>query len=124
MLECGSDVKGLGTEWVVDAGGCDPTKLRDPAAVEHFLDVATRALELTSLPPHRTHKFPGEGGITALVLLTESHLAVHTFPEHGALTVNLYSCRARPPYAWEKALREAFGATRVLVREIARAVPE
>ncbi|WP_394838373.1 adenosylmethionine decarboxylase [Pendulispora rubella] len=113
----------LGTEWIVDAGGCDPARLRDVEAVDHFLDVAMRALELTSLPPHRTHKFPGEGGITALVLLTESHLAVHTFPEYGALTVNLYSCRTRPPYAWEKALREAFGATHVQVRELARSVP-
>jgi len=110
----------LGTEWIVDASGCDPDRLREASAIDRFLDAVMRTLELMEIPPHRTHRFPGEGGITALVLLTESHLAVHTFPEHGALTVNLYSCRARPPYGWETALRDAFGATSVCVREIAR----
>ncbi|WP_394821007.1 S-adenosylmethionine decarboxylase family protein [Pendulispora albinea] len=113
----------LGTEWIVDASGCDPEKLRDPTAVDRFVDAVIEGLALTVLPPRRVHRFPGEGGITALVLLTESHLALHTFPEHGALTVNLYCCRERPPYAWEAALHASFGAARVHVVEAPRGVP-
>ena len=38
------------------------------------------------------------GGITGVALLAESHFAVHTFPEHGALTLNLFCCRPRPDW--------------------------
>ncbi|MBU2104233.1 MAG: S-adenosylmethionine decarboxylase [Nanoarchaeota archaeon] len=32
-------------------------------------------------------------GFTALILLAESHLAMHTYPEYNALYINMYSCR-------------------------------
>lgn len=110
----------LGVEWVVDASGCTPERLRDRARIEAFLRELMESLRLTAAAPPVVHVFPGEGGVTAMVLLTESHLAIHTFPEHAALTVNLYCCKARPAFAWERALSESFGATHVAVRELAR----
>lgn len=38
------------------------------------------------------HRFPAPGGITGVVLLAESHLAVHTWPELGAVTLDVYVC--------------------------------
>ena len=42
------------------------------------------------------HSFPatdqGPGGVTATVLLAESHLCVHTWPEQGGVTVDVYVC--------------------------------
>jgi S-adenosylmethionine decarboxylase len=38
------------------------------------------------------HRFPAPGGITGVVLLAESHLAVHTWPEMAAVTVDVYVC--------------------------------
>jgi len=66
------------------------------------------------------HKFEGEGGITGLIALTESHLACHTYPEHGTATFNLYCCRTRPEWDWEDHLKELLGAHRVLVQRIER----
>lgn len=110
----------LGTEWVVDASGCRADTLRDRVRVETFLGELMTALRLTPAAPPVVHVFPGEAGITAMVLLTESHLAIHTFPEHGALTLNLYCCKPRPSFEWQSALGERFGATHVSVRELAR----
>ncbi len=111
----------LGLEWVVDASGCDGLRLRDRAEIETFLTELMTALRLTAAAPPVIHVFPGpEAGITAMVLLTESHLAIHTFPEHGALTLNLYCCKARPTFAWAAALGERFGARHVEVRELRR----
>jgi len=42
------------------------------------------------------HSFPataqGPGGVTATILLAESHLCVHTWPEHSAVTLDVYVC--------------------------------
>jgi S-adenosylmethionine decarboxylase len=66
------------------------------------------------------HQFPQPGGVTGLYLLSESHLACHTFPETRLATFNLYCCRARPPFEWEARLQAMLGATRVTVRTAVR----
>lgn len=38
------------------------------------------------------HRFDHGGGVTGVVLLAESHLAVHTWPELGAVTLDVYVC--------------------------------
>ena len=38
------------------------------------------------------HRFPEAGGITGVVLLAESHVAVHTWPELGSVTLDVYVC--------------------------------
>jgi S-adenosylmethionine decarboxylase len=110
----------VGTEWLVDAEGCDPAILRDGARMRALFDRIIAELGLRLVGEVKWHTFPGEGGITGLALLTESHLACHTYPEHGAATFNLYSCRALPAWPWEARLADALGAARVAVRAQAR----
>jgi S-adenosylmethionine decarboxylase len=55
-----------------------------------------------------------------MVLLAESHLTVHTFPEHGSLCLNLFCCRPRPEWAFAAELRARFGADHVTVRALDR----
>jgi S-adenosylmethionine decarboxylase len=38
------------------------------------------------------HVFPAPGGVTGMVLLAESHVAVHTWPERGTVTLDVYVC--------------------------------
>lgn len=110
----------LGEEWVVDARGCDADALRDPVRlrglVAHLLD----AMRLTPAVPPLEHRFGGEAGITILVLLTESHLAIHTFPEVGALTLNVYCCKPRTPIDWRATLARHVGASGASVRTLVR----
>ena len=112
---------GEGVEWLVDATGADPARLRDPDALAALLAAIVRDLALTPLGEPRWHRFPGPGGVTGLVLLAESHLAVHTFPEHGALCLNLFCCRPRPRWDFAAGLAAHLGARAVTVREVARA---
>jgi S-adenosylmethionine decarboxylase len=111
-----------GCEWVVDAGGCDASALRSQARLEALFADMVEALELHPVAPAMWRQFPGPGGITGLVLLAESHLAVHTYPEFGTLTLNLFCCRPRPDYPFERELRERMGAGCVTVRRLERAV--
>jgi S-adenosylmethionine decarboxylase len=108
-----------GIEWLVDAHGCVPGKLRDRAAVLGVLDRIVAAMDLHVVSTV-VHAFPGAGGVTALYLLAESHLAIHTFPEAGAATLNAYCCRPRAPAPWRALCGELLGARDVTVTEHVR----
>jgi S-adenosylmethionine decarboxylase len=89
----------LGLHLTADLRGCASAQaaLTDPAALRRLcLDAVTGAglLAVGEL----FHCFPpapqcvGPSGITGVVLLAESHLAVHTWPETAAVTLDAYVC--------------------------------
>lgn len=92
-----------GIEWLVDARGCVPARLRDRTAVLGVLDRIVAAMELHVVST-AVHAFPGEGGITALYLLAESHLTIHTFrrpaPRRSTRTAAGRGRRRRGPRSW------------------------
>jgi S-adenosylmethionine decarboxylase len=110
----------LGTEWIIEAKGCAPAALRDLARMRGLCAEIVRELALIVVGEPQWHQFGGPGGVTGLYLLTESHLACHSYPELGVVTFNLYCCRPRARWAWEARLAEALGATQVAVRELGR----
>ena len=109
----------VGTEWLVEAAGCDADKLRDAEVLRSVFDRVIGDLGLKVIDSI-WHKFPGEGGVTGLAALTESHLACHTYPEHRTATFNLYCCRTRPEWDWEKNLKFLLGADAVRVTSLER----
>ncbi|MEO6655534.1 MAG: adenosylmethionine decarboxylase [Pyrinomonadaceae bacterium] len=112
----------VGTEWLIEATGCEKASLRDEAAIREILSGVIAGLGLRSIGSV-WHKFEGEGGITGLIALTESHLACHTYPEYGTATFNLYCCRTRPDWDWETHLKTALNASTVMVTKIQRGNP-
>src|SRR5437867_573223 len=90
----------VGTEWLVDAEGCSASLLRDIEIVRSACDEVVAVLGLQVVGEPLWHQFPQPGGVTGIYLLTESHLACHTYPERGVATFNLYCCRPRPPFFW------------------------
>ncbi|MGI8744939.1 MAG: S-adenosylmethionine decarboxylase [Bryobacteraceae bacterium] len=109
-----------GIEWVVEAHGCDPAALTDLARLQSLFDSLTGDLALHPVGEPNWHQFDGAGGITGLRLLSESHLACHTFPEFGSLCLNVFCCRPRADADFEKLLKHHVGAARVQVRRIER----
>ena len=74
---------------------CDPSWLTD---APRLLDQCVQHVLESGLQPvnQLAHAFPGTalgpGGVTATVLLAESHLCVHTWPEQAGVTVDVYVC--------------------------------
>jgi S-adenosylmethionine decarboxylase len=110
-----------GDEWVVEAFGCDAERLADRATLGALLDRIVSELALKPVGPGQWHVFPPPAGITGMLLLAESHLTVHTFPEHRSLCLNLFCCTPRAEWPFEARLAEMVGAERVHVRHLERA---
>jgi S-adenosylmethionine decarboxylase len=110
----------VGMEWLVDAAGCEVEALRDLERLRAVFGRVIEELNLQVVGHAAWEKFPPPGGVTGLVLLTESHLACHTYPEFGVATFNLYCCRERPAWPWAERLREMLGATDVRVQVLER----
>jgi S-adenosylmethionine decarboxylase proenzyme len=87
-----------GLHLTADLAGCAPDSplMLDPAALRALCvdAVATSGLVAVAELFHRFEPAPGteQSGITGVVLLAESHLAVHTWPEIGAVTLDVYVC--------------------------------
>ncbi|HTM38676.1 MAG TPA: S-adenosylmethionine decarboxylase [Terriglobales bacterium] len=109
-----------GIEWVVDAQGCSSESLQDLERLRRLFDTLILDLHLRPVGATQWHQFPGSGGITGLCLLSESHLACHTFPEHGSLCLNVFCCVPRDLWDFESRLEDMFSATSVQVREVER----
>ena len=70
---------------------CDPALLTDPAALEAVCSQAVDAAGLVQVN-QLFHSFAPGSGITGVVLLAESHLALHTWPEVASITLDVYVC--------------------------------
>ena len=122
----------LGTEWLIDASGCDADALADIERLRAVFNRVIHDLDLHVMGEIAWAKFgprsetPTQlaGGVSGLALLSESHLACHTYPEFRAATFNLYCCRNRASWPWEKMLKEMLGAGEVRVQVFERIVHE
>jgi S-adenosylmethionine decarboxylase len=109
-----------GCEWIIEAHGCRSAALADLPALEALFARIVEGMQLHPVAPSTWHQFPHTGGVTGLSLLSESHIACHTFPEFGSLCLNVFCCRPRPDWDFESELRAAFGAASVRVRRVDR----
>ncbi|HJV62605.1 MAG TPA: adenosylmethionine decarboxylase [Albitalea sp.] len=82
-----------GLHLTADLRGCD-TRLPAMTDTAALRALCLRAVAAAGLQPvgELFHRFPSPGGITGVVLLAESHLALHTWPEMAAATIDVYVC--------------------------------
>lgn len=109
-----------GIEWIVDAHGCSAESLRSADILRTLFQKIISDLSLRTIGETQWHQFPGTGGITGLCLLSESHLACHTFPEYGSLCLNLFCCAPRAEWDFEKHLTALFSSTSTQIRRVTR----
>jgi len=85
-----------GLHLTADLGGVDPAlpPMTDPAALAALCRQSVAQSGLTGVADlfHRFAPDDAQGGITGVVLLAESHLAIHTWPELGGVTLDVYVC--------------------------------
>lgn len=89
-LPDGAAGDGLATHVLLDCWDVEPTLLDDPPRLEAVLRDAAKAARCEVLHAARHHFTPQ--GVTVVLVLAESHLAIHTWPEHRYASVDLLTC--------------------------------
>jgi len=96
---------GFGVHLMVDGYGCDRAKLEDINLIYDFLDESPSQMEMTKIMPPYVFRYnglvPEDWGISGFVLIAESHISVHTFPEKQYVSLDMFSCK---PFNTQQAL--------------------
>ena len=106
--------KFAGMHLLVDLWGA--SNLCDPATIDHALREAAEAAGATILHSH-FHHFAPNGGVSGVVVLAESHISIHTWPERNFASIDIFMCGACDPYESLPALKAAFGPETVNLNE-------
>ncbi|AFQ49965.1 adenosylmethionine decarboxylase [Burkholderia cepacia] len=111
----------LGSHVLADLGGIDAALLRDAARLETILTDAAQRAGARVIGAH-FHHFGGEHGVTGVVLLAESHITIHTWPEHGFAAVDAFMCGAACAADAVDAIAAALGTYVQLRQQVARGI--
>lgn len=90
MLRIGERMMALGIHLLADMSRCDPSILNDPDRICELMLRAAKDAGTTVLR-HDFHHFSPEG-VSGVVILAESHLAIHTWPNHAFAAVDIFTC--------------------------------
>ncbi|MDY7015794.1 MAG: adenosylmethionine decarboxylase [Cyanobacteriota bacterium] len=115
-------MKKMGTHLVVDAWQAPGDLLNDPERIRRAMIDAIDAGEAT-LIDLCVHQFSPHG-VTATATLAESHIAIHTWPEHGYFAADLFFCGRGKPRMAMKLLQTALQAKQMALRETDRGFPD
>ncbi len=83
-------MEGLGTHLIAELFNCNEEVLNDVRKVEEVMMAAAELSKATIIQPF-FHKF-SPYGISGVVVIAESHLTIHTWPEHGYAAVDVFTC--------------------------------
>lgn len=71
--------------------GCDPDTLADEATLITIVKEAVKVANAMLLSIG-SYRFGPKGGLSVFAVVAESHISIHTWPEHGYATVDVYTC--------------------------------
>lgn len=109
----------LGLHRLIDLYGCDPDRLADADAVRVALLDAARRAGATVVTQH-FHQFEPHG-VSGVVVIAESHLTIHTWPEYHCAAADLFTCGETIDSDYlVRLLKESFSAQEVRVNRVER----
>lgn len=112
-------MKSLGQQIVAEFYECDTEVLNHPARIEEIMCEAALAAGAT-IVSKVFHTFSPHG-VSGAVIIAESHLAIHTWPEYGYAAVDLFTCGDTVvPEAAYRCLKEGLGSRRTSTMEMKR----
>ncbi len=112
-------MEALGRQILVEFYECDESSINDVMYVEQALIQATKDSNATIIS-HNFHKF-SPYGVSGVVVIAESHVAIHTWPEYRYAAVDIFTCGDTiDPWMIQEKLKEMFGSVNVSSMEMKR----
>lgn len=110
----------LGRHLVVELWGCQ-ANLNNPEEIRKALVEAVRQARATLIDVH-VHRF-NPHGVSGIAVIAESHISLHTWPEHGYVALDVFTCgeKVLPEAAFE-VFRDLFRPQRTHLIEIKRGI--
>ncbi|MFA9457175.1 adenosylmethionine decarboxylase [Halalkalibacter sp. APA_J-10(15)] len=108
----------MGRHVIAELWGCDEHKLNNMSFIEQvFVDAALKAgAEVREVA---FHKFAPHG-VSGVVIISESHLTIHSFPEHGYASIDVYTCGDLDPTVASNFIADSLQASTSEVIEVPR----
>jgi S-adenosylmethionine decarboxylase len=107
-------VKFAGTHLLVDLWGA--RNLCNPETIDIALREAAEAANATVLHTH-FHHFGPDGGVSGVIVLAESHISIHTWPERDFAAIDIFMCGSCDPYKSLPVLKAAFSPASIHLGE-------
>lgn len=112
-------MKALGRQILVEYYDCDARVINDVSEVEDILLTGTKNAK-ASIISHNFHKFSPHG-VSGTVVIAESHVAIHTWPEYGYAAVDIFTCgETIDPWVIQEYIKDAFKSKNVSSIEMKR----
>lgn len=108
-----------GRHLLVEVWDCE--NLTDPLHIEKTLRMAAEASGATILHSHMHHFSPFDG-VSGVVLLAESHISIHTWPERLYAAIDIFMCGECDPHLALPAIRSGLKAANLSVQELRRGI--
>jgi S-adenosylmethionine decarboxylase len=108
-----------GSHLLLDLWGA--INLEDAKQVEQVLIAAAEDAGATALHAH-VHRFESGGGVSGVVVLAESHISIHTWPERAFAAIDIFMCGACDPDKSIPKIHEFFAPEKLNISEQKRGV--
>ena len=116
-------MKALGTHIIVELSDCNADILSDVDQVTQILVTAAQRANAEVLQT-AFHRFTPQG-VSGVVVIAESHLSIHTWPELGYAAMDIYTCGDHTdPWKACRYAAERFHAKQMLTTEVRRGLPD
>ena len=109
---------------VIDGYGADPEYISDEGKILTFLQEYRDAISMTPISSPQVLTFRGkvenDWGVSGFILIAESHISVHTFPDRGYVNVDIFSCKYFDPEKAKSEVVEMFALDKIDFRILER----
>lgn len=102
---------------IIDGYRGDAQKMQDVGLVYEVLDTYPSRIGMTKISPPKVSKYvgskPEDWGVSGFVLIAESHISIHTFPERAYVNIDIFSCKEFDAERAIKDFQQRFGLAEV-----------